>query len=35
MWPGILVPIIIFFGLAVFVSGSLAGSALQNIQKKR
>lgn len=35
MWPGILVPIIIFFGLAVFLSGYIAERALQNFQKKQ
>jgi len=35
MWPGILVPIIMFFGLTVFVAGWISGQALKNIEKKR
>ena len=34
MWPGILVPIIIFFGLSVFMGSSIAGMALENIKKQ-
>jgi hypothetical protein len=34
MFPGLLVPIVIFFGLAVFLSSSIAGRALQNVKKK-
>ena len=34
MWPSIVVPIVLFFGLAVFVAGSISESALKGIQKK-
>lgn len=35
MWPGILVPIIIFFGLTVFVGGYISERAVQNIARKK
>jgi hypothetical protein len=35
IWPGILVPIIVFFGLTVFVVNWITGQALKNIEKKR
>jgi hypothetical protein len=35
MWPGILVPIIIFFGLTVFLGGYLSERAVQNIVRKK
>jgi hypothetical protein len=35
MWPEILVPIIIFFGLSVFVSGYISGRALNSINRKK
>jgi len=35
MWPGILVPIVVFFGLTVFVAGWISGKTLENIEKKR
>lgn len=34
MWPSILVPIVIFFGLAVFVAGSISENAVKGLQKK-
>lgn len=34
MWPGLLIPIIIFFGLSVFLGSSISGMALQNIKKQ-
>ena len=33
-WPGILVPIVIFFGLAVWFASSVSGEALKNIERK-
>jgi hypothetical protein len=33
-WPGILVPIVLFFGLAVALTASMTGDALKNIDKK-
>jgi len=32
-WPGILVPIVIFFGLAVWFASSVSGEALKNIKR--
>jgi len=32
-WPGVLVPIVIFFGLSVIVSASIAGGAVNNLKK--
>jgi hypothetical protein len=34
MWPSILVPILLFFILTVFVSGSISETAIKGIQKK-
>lgn len=34
MWPSILVPIIIFFGLNVFLAGSISETAVKGIAKK-
>lgn len=33
MFPGILVPIAIFFGLSVIVSGAIAEEAVKNIKR--
>lgn len=33
MFPGILVPIVLFFGLAVVVATMMTGSSLSNIKK--
>ncbi len=35
MWPEILVPIIIFFGLSVFVGGYISERALQGMNRKK
>lgn len=34
MWPGLLVPIIIFFGLSVFLASGISAMALENIKKR-
>jgi hypothetical protein len=34
IWPGILVPIIIFFGLVVFLADYITSQAIKGIQKK-
>lgn len=34
MWPSILVPIVLFFGLTVFVSGSISENGIKSLQKK-
>jgi hypothetical protein len=34
-WPGILVPIVVFFGLSVFLSQSLADMALKNSSRNK
>lgn len=30
LWPGILVPIVVFFGLTVFLASGLTNTALKN-----
>jgi len=35
MWPGILVPIIMFFGLSVFLGGYISERALESINRKK
>jgi hypothetical protein len=35
MWPEILVPIIIFFGLSVFLGGYISERALESINRKK
>jgi hypothetical protein len=34
IWPGILVPIVVFFGLTVWLALSVTGDAVKNIEKK-
>ena len=34
IWPGILVPIVVFFGLTVFLAMSVTGDAVKNLDKK-
>lgn len=34
IWPGILVPIIMFFGLSVWLAMSMSTDAVKNIEKK-
>ena len=33
IWPGILVPIVMFFGLTVFLAFSVSGEAVKNLKK--
>ena len=33
IWPGILVPIVMFFGLTIFLAFSVTGEALKNLKK--
>jgi hypothetical protein len=35
MWPEILVPIIIFFGLSVFLGGYISGRALDSLKQRK
>lgn len=35
MWPGILVPIIIFFGLSVFFGGYMSERAVSLIEQRK
>ncbi len=34
MWPSIIVPIVIFFGLSVIVAGSISENAVKGLGKK-
>ena len=34
IWPGILVPIVVFFGLTVFLAISVSNDAVKNLEKK-
>lgn len=34
MWPSIIIPIIIFFGLNLFLSSGISGIAVKELQKK-
>ena len=34
IWPGILVPIVMFFGLAVFLALTVTGDAVKNLENR-
>ncbi len=35
MWPSIIVPIVIFFGLTVFASSSISGVATKSLHNRK